>query len=171
LRRLLRAGRPPPPRRFLMAAPTLLPPVITQPHLPPRVVDVLARLLAQRLSEQAVGHCLRVDNARRNDAARLADARYDLLPAGSTDVHVLADHPDQVDGALTIPAERAIELRNRKRRRLVLMVPVGSGSAASSLDNSFARVDIAVLLAEAGDELPRERGDTEVADGLRRAAR
>jgi hypothetical protein len=154
-----------------MAAPTLLPPLTTQPQLPERVVDVLARLLARRLEEQTVGHCLRVDSARRADAARLATALYDLLPAGSTDVHVLADHPDQVDGALAIPAERAIELRNRKRRRLVLMVPVGSGSAASSLDNSFARVDITVLLAEAGEELLGDLADTDVADGVRRVAR
>jgi DNA phosphorothioation-dependent restriction protein DptH len=154
-----------------MAAPTLLPPVTTQQQLPEQVVAVLARLLAKRLEDQGTGHCLRVDSVRRGDAGQLATALYELLPAGSTDVHVLADHADQVDGTLTIPAERAIELRNRKRRRLVLMVPVGSGSAASSLDNSFARVDITTLLAEAGDELLGALADTDVADGVRRLAR
>ena len=50
----------------------------------------------------------------------------------------------------------------------MLVVPVGSGSAASSLDNSFARIDVAELLARAGEDLvaaledPRPR--------LRRAA-
>ncbi|QYN37777.1 DUF87 domain-containing protein [Pseudonocardia sp. DSM 110487] len=153
-----------------MAAPTLLPPVTNQPRLPEQVVTVLARLLAQRLEDQGVGHCLRVDSVRRGDAGRLATALYELLPPGSTDVHVLADHADQVDGAVTIPAERAIELRNRKRRRLVLMVPVGSGSAASSLDNSFARVDITTLLGDAGEELLGALADSEVADGVRRVA-
>ncbi|MHA6618551.1 helicase HerA domain-containing protein [Pseudonocardia sp. DLS-67] len=142
-----------------------------QPRLPGRVVEVLAHLLARRLGEQAVGHCMRIDSVRRGDAARVADALFELLPAGSTDVHVLADHPDQVDDSLTIPAERAIELRNRKSRRLVLMVPVGSGTAASSLDNSFARVDIATLLAEAGEELLAALATSEVADGVRSLAR
>ncbi|TQM08976.1 helicase HerA domain-containing protein [Pseudonocardia kunmingensis] len=153
-----------------MAAPTLTPPT-AQPHLPEQVVAVLARLLAARLDEHGAGHCLRVDSVRRGDAARLATAVSALLPPGSTDVHVLADHPGQVDGALTVPAERAIELRNRKQRRLVLLVPVGSGVAASSLDNSFARIDITALLAEAGEQLLGELAGTDVADGVRRVAR
>ncbi|MHA6630901.1 helicase HerA domain-containing protein [Pseudonocardia sichuanensis] len=153
-----------------MAAPTLLPLVTGQPRLPEQVVAVLARLLASQLDDHGVGHCLRVDSVRRGDAARLAAALSGLLPPGSTDVHVLADHAAQSDG-VTIPAERAIELRNRKLRRLVLLVPVGSGSAASSLDNSFARVDITALLAEAGEQLLGQLDGTDVADGVRRVAR
>ena len=71
--------------------------------------------------------------------------------ARCADVHVLVDHAGEADGKLSIPAERAVELRNRKERQLVLMVPVGSGSAASSLDNSFARIDVTLLLAAAAE--------------------
>ena len=35
----------------------------------------------------------------------------------STDVHVLVDRTGEADGKLTIPAERAVELRNRKGGR------------------------------------------------------
>ncbi|WP_219417038.1 hypothetical protein [Pseudonocardia nigra] len=144
---------------------------MSQPQLPEQVVAVVAELLARRLADHGTGHCLRVDSVRRGDAGRLVAALRNLLPAGSTDVHVLADHVEQADGGPTIPAERAIELRNRKQRRLVLMVPVGSGSAASSLDNSFARVDVSTLLTEAGEELLGQLSGTEVVDGVRRVAR
>ncbi len=119
LRRLLRAGRPPPPRRRLMTA--------TPPD---------AARARRRLDRRA-------DRRRRWTAARTAIASAstasggptphcssqslrDRLPYGAADVHVLVDRHGEADGKLPIPAERAVELRNRKERPLVLMVPVGS---------------------------------------------
>ena len=84
---------------------------------------------------------------------------------------MLVDRPGEVDGKLAIPAERAVELRNRKERPLVLMVPVGSGSAASSLDNSFARIDVTRLLAAAADTLSATIADAELQAGVRQVAR
>ncbi len=139
--------------------------------LPDRVVDTIAGLVEASLADHGAGHCVRIDSIRRADAAHLAGALADRLPHGTTDVHVLVDHPDDADGKLSVLAERAVELRNRKERRLVLMVPVGSGSAASSLDNSFARIDVTGLLAGAAEVMLAGLDDAELATGIRRVAR
>jgi hypothetical protein len=51
------------------------------------------------------------------------------------------------------------------------MVPVGTGSTASSLDNSFERVDIAALLRGAGDALTGQLTDDDLRSGVRLVAR
>ncbi|MCD2197894.1 DUF87 domain-containing protein [Actinomycetospora endophytica] len=142
--------------------------------LPQLIVDALATQIVNTIEGHGRGDCVRVDSIRQVDAASLAVAvrtRVEADVAGGADVHVLAAAPDHdLDGGLTIPAERAVELRNRKQRRLVLMVPIGSGVSASSLDNSFARIDIARLLADAGDRLMASV-DVGLRDAVRRAGR
>ncbi|QKV78062.1 DUF87 domain-containing protein [Amycolatopsis sp. Hca4] len=130
--------------------------------LPDLIVDRISAALAQQSKNHEPGHCVRVDNLRHGDAERLVITLRRDLDAGEADVHVLVDRAEQADGDLLILAERAVELRNRKRRQLVLLVPVGTGAAASSLDNSFERQDVVSLLRGASkalvDELPAENG-------------
>lgn len=139
--------------------------------LPDLVLGSIAEQIAAALDGRDTGHCVRIDSIRRADAALLVEALRDRLPYGAADVHVLVDRRGEADGKLSVPAERAVELRNRKERPLVLMVPVGSGSAASSLDNSFARIDVTRLLATAADALVESIGDAEVQAGIRQVAR
>lgn len=131
--------------------------------LPDLVINRVAEILVEKLADHGPGHCVRIDSVRCEDAHGLAVALRKELPHGSADVHVLVDRLSEADGKVAVPAERAIELRNRKERQLVLMVPVGMGLTASSLDNSFERIDIASLLRTAGDT--GTAGLTE--DGLR----
>ncbi|MFC5206099.1 hypothetical protein ACFPM0_06135 [Pseudonocardia sulfidoxydans] len=150
-----------------MSAPTLASPG----SLPPLVLGQIAEQIADALTGHDAGNCVRIDSIRRGDAGELVEVLRDRLPAGLADVHVLVDHPGDADGKLAIPAERAVELRNRKERQLVLMVPVGSGSAASSLDNSFARIDVTRLLAKAAELLVASITDAELQAGVRQVAR
>ncbi|HEY0812745.1 MAG TPA: DUF87 domain-containing protein [Pseudonocardia sp.] len=139
--------------------------------LPDVVLVAIADQVAEALRDHGAGHCVRVDSIRRGDAAQLVEVLRDRLPSESADVHVLVDHAGEADGKLSIPAERAVELRNRKERQLVLMVPVGSGSAASSLDNSFARIDVTLLLAAAAERLVTTIADADLQAGVRQMAR
>ena len=138
--------------------------------LPTQIVDTISDHLVAELTGHGSGHCVRVDSVRPGDAQALVLALRKGLSAGSADVHVLADQPTEADGETSIPAERAVELRNRKERQLILVVPVDSGSAASSLDNSFERIDVAHLLRHAGDVLTSELDD-EMKAGVRKVAR
>lgn len=140
-------------------------------RLPDLVVDTIAKHLVGELADHGPGHCVRIDSVRPEDAEALVVALRKALPDRSADVHVLVDQPADADGETSIPAERAVELRNRKERRLILMVPVGSGSTASSLDNSFERIDIAALLRDVGDTLTAELDEGDLQDGVRRVAR
>ncbi|MGI5132963.1 helicase HerA domain-containing protein [Pseudonocardia sp. CA-107938] len=142
------------------------------PHtLPDIVLRAVAEQIATAIDGREAGHCTRIDSIRRADAAQLVDLLRERLPYGAADVHVLVDRVGEADGKLSVPAERAVELRNRKERPLILMVPVGSGSAASSLDNSFARIDVTRLLATAADALLESVGDQELQAGVRQVAR
>lgn len=150
---------------------TAVAPASARAGLPDLIVQTLAAQIVDAIEGHGRGHCVRIDSIRSADAEELVlSVRDKLATPDDADVHVLAAGPDG-DGDLWIPAERAVELRNRKERTLVLMVPVGSGSSASSLDNSFARIDVAALLAEAGDNLVADIGDAELRDAVRRAGR
>ena len=138
--------------------------------LPIQIVDTIADHLVGELTDHGPGHCVRIDSVRPDDAQALVVALRKALPDGSSDVHVLVDQLADTDRETSIPAERAVELRNRKERRLILMVPVGSGSAASSLDNSFERIDVASLLRDAGEGLTAELDD-DMQAGVRKVAR
>jgi DNA phosphorothioation-dependent restriction protein DptH len=103
--------------------------------------DLLTQKLAQQLAASmegaAAGHCVRIDDI--NDA--LAPELASVLAGDLTGVavHILRAVPR---GELDIPAERAIELRNRKQTPCLLIVPAGEGHAASSLDNAFQRIPV-----------------------------
>ncbi|MCL3862945.1 helicase HerA domain-containing protein [Actinotalea sp. K2] len=98
------------------------------------LADALADELERMLSSAADGHCVRVDDIDERLAAHLA---RDLAGrVAGADVLILRSKPQLVS---EVAPERAIELRNRKLRPLLLLVPLGEGGAASSLDNSFER--------------------------------
>ena len=126
---------------------------------PQTLPDSSSTPIADQIADALDGHERRPLRPHRQHppsvTRQLVDVLRDRLPYGAADVHVLVDRAGEADGKLSIPAERAVELRNRKERQLVLMVPVGSGSAASSLDNSFARIDVTRLLAAAAELLAR----------------
>ncbi|RZT84916.1 uncharacterized protein DUF853 [Pseudonocardia sediminis] len=140
--------------------------------LPELIVDTLAAQIVDAIEGHGSGHCVRIDSIRQADAAALVHTvRSKLSAPGDADVHVLAGETQDADGDLAVFAERAVELRNRKERPLILMVPIGSGSSASSLDNSFARIDVASLLNETGENLVADIGDAELQDAVRRVGR
>lgn len=99
------------------------------------LVEALADDLARHLTTAGPGHCLRVDDVDEGIAARLVVELSHRLP--DVDVLILRGDPRHMSEVFP---ERAIELRNRKLRPLLLLVPLGEGGAASSLDNSFERL-------------------------------
>lgn len=129
--------------------------------------------LLSRLRTAGAGHCMRVDDIDASRARRLAVRLREGLTESSlsVDVHVLTG-AGAVEGDLwSVGPDRAIELRNRKRRPLLLLVPEGEGAAASSLDNSFERVPLIDLIHCAGEVLERQLQATSVGPailGLRR---
>ncbi|MFE7202373.1 helicase HerA domain-containing protein [Pseudonocardia alni] len=140
--------------------------------LPELIIETLAAQIVDAIEGHGAGHCVRIDSIRQADAEALVrTVRSKLAAPADADVHVLAGEDRPADGDLAVPAERAVELRNRKERPLILMVPIGSGSSASSLDNSFARIDVAGLLTETGENLVADIGDPEVQDAVRRVGR
>ncbi|OXR40748.1 hypothetical protein B7C42_07172 [Nocardia cerradoensis] len=141
--------------------------------LPDLVIDQIAQDLAEQIDHHSVGHCVRVDNLHLIDAERLARVLRNGAAGEHADVHVLIDTASRPESEeLLIPAERAVELRNRKQRQLVLLVPVGVGGAASSLDNSFERQEAVELLRSASDTLVDALPDTDgIRTGTRRIAR
>ncbi|GAB3277719.1 hypothetical protein GCM10027589_03590 [Actinocorallia lasiicapitis] len=89
------------------------------------------------------------------DATALAETTAELH--SNRAVHVLS--PDPL-GRLEIAIDRAIELRNRKERQLLLLVPAGTGHTASSLDNSFEPLPLLTLLASVTDALEKDLLET-----------
>ncbi|MFD3593187.1 helicase HerA domain-containing protein [Nocardia sp. NPDC058640] len=139
--------------------------------LPQSVLDQIAAALTEHVHDHRAGHCVRVDNLRAEDAENLA-MTLRAGPAGHVaDVLVLVDSAKETEKAFHVHAERAVELRNRKQRQLVLLVPVGVGAAASSLDNSFERRDAVELLRAASESLASAISDVDgVRSGIRRVA-
>lgn len=135
--------------------------------LPPVLLDAMAGPLQAQLADIVAGHCVRVDDLSAEDAAELA--RRMTAGRAQLAVHVLTGYQrtSGTDG-IHISADRAVELRNRKERPLLLLVPSGAGHAASSLDNSFERIQAVELLDAATRELENRIADTEIAQGFRR---
>lgn len=133
--------------------------------LPAVLLDAMAAPLREQLKDAVPGHCVRVDDLSDEDATELA-AR---IPGdGQLDVHVLTHQRSATSDGVHITADRAVELRNRKQRPLLLLVPSGAGHAASSLDNSFERVQAVDLLDAATKHLEVHLANTDIAHGLRR---
>jgi hypothetical protein len=94
----------------------------------------------------------------RDDA--LAVAEELIRRSLDADVHVLSEHT--VQHPAEVQVDRAIELRNRKARPLLLLVPARAGHAASSLDNSFEPVPLISLFQAVSERLEKELGATEI---------
>ncbi len=127
--------------------------------LPPTLIDLVATQLRKHMTQRIPGHCVRVDDLALQDAHAVADAI--LRPGLAADVHVLArekpQHPFEIE------VDRAVELRNRKQRPLLLLVPAGTSHAASSLDNSFEPLPLIGLLKKASSALERDLATSRVA--------
>ncbi|MEZ0447372.1 ATP-binding protein [Cellulomonas sp. ICMP 17802] len=95
----------------------------------------IATHLVAVMHDAAPGHCVRLDDVDPGLAAELCQAMTDA--PDHVRVHVLRAEPQE---SFEVAPERAIELRNRKQKALLLFVPAGEGHAASSLDNSFNRL-------------------------------
>jgi DNA phosphorothioation-dependent restriction protein DptH len=115
----------------------------------------LVQALAREFSGKSPGHCVRVDHLTATDGIQACLSLRRLLAElgrdGDVSTYVLAhDEQDEVQ----IPADRAIELRNRKSSSLCLFVPASLQDAAvSSLGNSFSPFDLPALLLRLAEEL------------------
>jgi DNA phosphorothioation-dependent restriction protein DptH len=127
--------------------------------LPETLIGRIAERLESHLTERRPGHCVRVDDLSVTDAHAVAEEVERRTV--ELDVHVLAN-PTPTH-RLEIGVDRAIELRNRKMRPLLLLVPAGAGHAASSLDNSFEPLPLITLLKEVSTALEKELSATTVA--------
>lgn len=125
------------------------------------LVEAIADELERMLAGAVDGHCVRVDDIEEELATRLAG---DLtVRAPGVDVLILRSRPG---GPREVAPERAIELRNRKLRPLLLLVPLGEGSAASSLDNSFERRPALDIFTAVEGELRRRLSESPVRDAV-----
>lgn len=127
-------------------------------ELPAALITRIADELAKGLLNRSPGHCMRVDDFARDDARAVANELTRRSP--DADVHVLSG--DTVQHPAEVRVDRAIELRNREARPLLLLVPAGVGHAASSLDNSFEPLPLVSLLQAVSERLEKELGATEI---------
>ncbi len=107
-------------------------------------IELLAAALLQQIGGTGPGHCARVDFLELDDALALCQylRANEKLPAETIVGILSARHEPESATSVLITPDRAIELRNRKRERLCLFIPVGNVDAtASSLANSFAPID------------------------------
>lgn len=132
----------------------------------PALLRNLIEELAARLRNTSPGTCVRVDHVGPGDSESMTVALRTLLP--QCDVFQLSSSPAMPH---EIGTDRAVELRNRKNKTLILIVPSGIGEAASSLDNSFERLNMSALVAQAGDSLTAELRTGNLADLIREVRR
>lgn len=94
--------------------------------------------MVAELADASIGHCIRVDHLERGFAHELNEAARDRAP-NDVETYVLGNTEEH--GAIS--HQHAVELRNRKRSKLCLLVPgdVG-GNQVSSLENAFAAFDL-----------------------------
>lgn len=131
--------------------------------LPATLIGRIAANLQGRLSQRHAGHCVRVDDLSIEDARAVAEEV--ASQTAEFDVYVLRGSHQA--SPLEIGVDRAIELRNRKMRPLLLLVPSGAGHAASSLDNSFEPLPLLTLLKEISAVLEKELSPTPVGSLVR----
>jgi DNA phosphorothioation-dependent restriction protein DptH len=112
------------------------------------------------------GACVRIDDVLPDDAELLTGGLRAALPG--FDIFALDPLPSS---DLQINTDRAVELRNRKRRPFVLVVPHGIGDAASSLDNSFDRCSLDELSRVATQVLSDRLLESDLSDIVRAVSR
>jgi len=122
-----------------------------------RLYDLLADGVVRAMTGTDDGHCARVDYL----SAEEAEAVCRSLRARSAEFtsYVLGEGADQsgANADLYCTTDVAVEMRNRKRGRLCLFVPIGLVDATiSSLGNSFAGIDGRTLYGDAEQHILRE---------------
>lgn len=116
------------------------------------LLDRLAETLLRRLSQAEVGDCIRVDHLSAVDAESLCRTLRNGNQRPDVETWILST--SRQDNDLEITPEKAIEIRNRKRVRLGLIVPAGvMDAAASSLTNAFASFDWEAFWRETTQDL------------------
>jgi DNA phosphorothioation-dependent restriction protein DptH len=127
-------------------------------ELPAALITRGADFLERELDGRPAGHCIRIDDLTRDDAIAIATELAPRIPG--VDVHVLAEslaeHPAE------IAADRAIELRNRKVKPLLLLIPAKAGLSASSLDNSFEPLPLVEMLDSVSGGIEEELASSPV---------
>jgi DNA phosphorothioation-dependent restriction protein DptH len=106
-------------------------------------IELLAYEIYAQLQGTANGHCARVDYLERGEATELCQQMRQEHAGTDIAFHILArrDSSEKRD-PFFLSIDEAIEIRNRKRSRLCLIVPSDLVDAAySSLANSFALID------------------------------
>jgi DNA phosphorothioation-dependent restriction protein DptH len=125
-------------------------------------IEHLADLVLKRLTGAAAGHCVRINYLRADEAQSVCEHIREHRCGEIPDLHVYllaARGSDPVDD-VSITADRAIELRNRKVGCLCLFVPSDLIDAtASSLGNSFAEIDGRQLHRQALDRVRNGLGE------------
>ncbi|MGC4042256.1 MAG: ATP-binding protein [Armatimonas sp.] len=118
-----------------------------------RKIASLVRQLSTQFNGKLLGHCIRVDHLSAEECQEACAAIRALLPS-NVDAYVLSH--DQIDD-WHIPADKAIEIRNRKRTSLCLFIPATlQDVAVSSLGNSFSPFDLPSFLRRLIEELRSE---------------
>ena len=112
-------------------------------------IACLATAISKELQGRKSGHCLRIDYLSKSECRQ---ACVELREISEEDVQSFV--LDEFEDALTIPVDRAIELRNRKMGRVCIFVPADlQDVAVSSLGNSFSVFPLSKFLKATVDDL------------------
>ena len=144
-----------------------IPPTSTSTPAAPlsRKIHRLVQCLRAEFSGKETGHCVRVDHLTGDEARTACHALRELCAAENSaeiETYVLASDDKKAPALdeLSLYADRAIELRNRKKTGLCLFLPADlRDMTASSLGNSFAPFDMSAFLKSAAQELTNQIPD------------
>ena len=133
-----------------------------------RKIKRLVRCLRAEFDNKQVGHCVRVDHLTASEARTACKALHELCAKDNPvriETFVLASDVKNtvVPDEFSLYADRAIELRNRKRASLCLFLPANlRDMTASSLGNAFAPFDMTAFLKDTVQVLINEIASTEL---------
>jgi hypothetical protein len=118
--------------------------IVTQPPVAattPTIAGLVAEVIARELVGAEDGHCVRVNHLDRAFALETISRLRETSRGADIIAHLLTRRPDDGD-PIAIPADRAIEIRNRKQGIFCLFIPAEAhDTTASSLGNSFAELN------------------------------
>ncbi|QBD82559.1 ATP-binding protein [Ktedonosporobacter rubrisoli] len=104
--------------------------------------EILTKEISKHFKNTSVGHCARVDFLPREEARAICQQFHQVQAGNGIKAFLLQGGQTNADDELSIAADHAIELRNRKEESICLFVPMDIVDAtASSLGNSFALID------------------------------
>ncbi len=114
-------------------------------------VELLAQAVMDQIAKVEIGHCARVDFIGRAEVEQVSQQLLQIMPPKKRfAVHILTttQKAQTAVNSLSITADRAIEIRNRKEQSLCLFIPDDLLEAGySSIANSFALIDGRALYA------------------------